>query len=174
MLNETFLETKEIVKKIIIAIIFVFVFNFLFANLGNNIVFAGEKSTGEVIDDEEIMETEGGGEFLLPLHSLVLFLADAVLELLQNNFISQQPVTITATSEDTKKVNGWAIFGIVLGAVVAVAACVVTCRCSGSSYWSWKSCGSSYCCWGSWWNNCRWCTCNPVEQPQQLSCVRMT
>lgn len=134
MLNKTFLGTKEIIKKIIIAIIFVFIFNFLFANLGNNIVFADEKSAGEVMDDEEVMETEGGGEFLLPLHSLVLFLADAVLELMQNNFISQQPVTITATAEEEKKVNGWAIFGIVLGAVVAVAACVVTCRCCGTEH----------------------------------------
>lgn len=172
-MDERFLGTKEIIKKIIIAIIFVFLFNFLFANLGNNIVFADETAAGEVMDDEEIMNTEGGGKFLLPLHALVLFLADAVLELMQNNFISQQPVTIKATSEDTKKVNGWAIFGIVLGAVVAVAACVVTCRCSCSSYWSRKSCSSSYYCWCSWWNNCRWGTCYPVEQQQLLLCVQM-
>ena len=122
------LDKEKITKKIVIAFLFIFLFNFIFANLGNSIVFADEeKSIGAEVDDEEIMESEGGGNLLLPIHALVLFLADAVLELMQNTFISSQPVTVVATSEDMKKVNGWAIFGIVVGVIVVAAATVVTC-----------------------------------------------
>lgn len=131
-----FKETKEVIKKIIISILFVIIFNFLFINLGNNIVFATEKNMGDELSDDEIMETEGGGKLLLPLHELVLFLADSVLELMQNNFISQQSVTIKATSKEISTVNGWAIAGIVLGAVVAVGACIVT----------FRSCSTCICC----------------------------
>ena len=100
------IKEKEIIKRIIIIFLFIFLFNFVFAHLGNNIVFAEEeKAVGEEVSDEEIMENEGAGPWLLPLHSLVIFLADVVLQIMQNNFISSQEVTIKATSKDTQEVN---------------------------------------------------------------------
>lgn len=120
---DTFFTEKRIIKKIIIAIIFVFMFNFTFSYLGSNIVFA---KNGEVMSDDEIVNEEGAGKLLLPIHSLLLFLADAALELMQKSFISDQPVTITARADSEKEVNGAAIAGIVIGVVVLAVACVVT------------------------------------------------
>lgn len=119
---ETIIKEKTIIKKLIIAIVFVFLFNFTFGNLGNSIVFADEEETiGEVIDDEEIIEETGGGDLLLPLYKLFLFLSDSILELLQKNLIADMPVTIAAASKDESTVNGWAIFWIGASALLMVA-----------------------------------------------------
>lgn len=123
---ETFFTEKRIIKKLIIAIIFVFLFNFTFSYLGNNVVFAANEEDGEVMDEEEIMEEEGGGKLLIPIHALLLFLSDSVLEIMQNSFISSEPVTITGTAESESSVNGWAIAGIAIGIVVCTVACIVT------------------------------------------------
>lgn len=143
------LGIDKIIKKIIIAVLFVFLFNFMFANLNNNMVFA----TGEQMTDDE-MDEIGGGMWLRPLHGVVLFLADSVLELLQNNLISSQPVTIPASAGEMVEINGWAIFGMIVGAVVVVAGCVVTCRCGSccggcSKFGRANSCYDSG--WNSWW-----------------------
>lgn len=123
------MSTKEVIKKVCIIAIFIFIFNFLFSNLGNNIVFA--EST--VMSSEQIMQEEGGGEWLLPVHGLVLLIADAILELMQKTFIAQEGVTITATNHEFKKRN-WKklIWGIAL-CVVVVVAVVWTCGAATSA-----------------------------------------
>ena len=117
---ETFFTEKRIIKKIIIAIVFIFLFNFTFSYLGNNVVFAVEEgSDAELVESDEGELEEGGGKLLLPIHSLVMFIADAAMQLLQNSFLTSEPITLEARSDDERSAGGvgWIIGGIAITAV---------------------------------------------------------
>lgn len=126
---ETFFTEKRIIKKIIIAIVFIFMFNFTFSYLGNNVVFAEVEAEGSasVTDTEDKQLEDGGGKLLLPIHALVLWIADACLELLQNSFYSQQDIMVRATSEDYSNFNVGALVFCVVAVVVVALATVYTC-----------------------------------------------
>ena len=122
---ETFFTEKRIIKKIIIAIVFVFMFNFTFSYLGGSVVFADEAEDGgdatPITSKDEELE-EGGGKLLLPIHSFLMFLTDAVMQLMQNTFLTSEPITLDAKSnaERSAKGIGWVIGGVIITAVAVL------------------------------------------------------
>ena len=125
---ETFFTEKRIIKKIIIVLVFIFMFNFTFSYLGNSVVFAEEPSgsAGTTVVDKEYELNDGGGKLLLPIHALILWIADAILNLLQNSFYTPEPIIQKAKSKDMSNVDTGAIVLTVIAAAVCVAAVIYT------------------------------------------------
>lgn len=127
---ETFFKEKRIVKKIVIVLIFIFMFNFTFSYLGNNIVLADTDGSAPTKNSDDKELEEGGGKLLLPIHALVLWIADAFLQLMQNSFIDPHPIIQKAKSEDMANVNTGAI---VLCVIMIVAAAVAIAYSGGTA-----------------------------------------
>ena len=144
---ETFFTEKRIIKKIIIVLVFIFLFNFTFNYLGNNVVLADNEEIEEVSLNkaEEGELNDGGGKLLIPIHALILFIADSALELLQNSFLTPEPITLKASSEEFSNTTGvgYVIAGIVITAIV-IALYVTPIpgdeaagTAVAASYWTW-------------------------------------
>ena len=111
---------QGLIKKILIALVFIMIFNFIVPYY-NTVSFADYET--ETQNNKEIP----GGMLLVPIKSFLNFVADSILEILQNSFISQLPVIIPARARSQGEINGWLIAGIVVGGAAVVIGTIATC-----------------------------------------------
>ncbi len=70
-----------------------------------------------------------GGKMLNPIVHLLMYIGDAILNMLQNNFLSTTDIIVEAQSDQYQEFNGWALLGVVLsviGFVVGICLAVPT------------------------------------------------
>lgn len=96
--------TKRTIKKVVIALlIFMMITNYIMPKF----VFA---------DDDE--SKSGGGVLLKPIFDFIVFLDDAVLSILQNSFIIDEPITIDA--EVPGKISWKSVAWVAIGTAVII------------------------------------------------------
>ena len=66
---------------------------------------------------------------LNPIVHLLMYIGDAILTMLQNNFLTMAPILVEAESDQYKDFDGWAFTGIILaviGMVVGICLAIPT------------------------------------------------
>lgn len=66
-----------------------------------------------------------GGSLLSAIMNFLMFIGDSVMNILQNNFISQQEVVVAATNENNTYTNWLGIFTLELGIIALVAGVLI-------------------------------------------------
>ena len=122
---ENTILNKSLIKRILIALVFVTIFNFIVPYY-STVSFA-DSYTEQTEKEAQLNKETPGGVWLVPIKSLLNFMADSILEILQNSFVSQFPVVIPARAKSEGEINGWLIAGIVVGGVAITIGTIATC-----------------------------------------------
>lgn len=119
---------KNIVQKLIIAIVLVILFNFI----------------SPTACQAKGFWIKAGGELLEPIMELFMAIADAVLNALQRNLVSDLNILMPATSEEYKDKKRRCIKDNRSNFMYRSNCCCCSCNCRNDIY-SYCSCSSSRC-----------------------------